>query len=66
MIRPFFVFSVANHAREVVYQAHFRNSYNDTEWVVIASDFHTLVDVQEREHLIKALAQSRQIWHLSQ
>ncbi|CAF0951445.1 unnamed protein product [Rotaria sordida] len=58
--------SVAAHAREVVYQTHFQNTYNDSEWIVIESDFHYFVDVQERYRLLEALTQSRQPWHLYQ
>ncbi|CAF2968141.1 unnamed protein product [Rotaria sp. Silwood2] len=58
--------SVAAHARDVVYQTHFQHTYNDTEWTVVASDFHYFTDTQERYRLLKALTQSRQPWHLYQ
>ncbi|CAF3461054.1 unnamed protein product [Rotaria sp. Silwood1] len=58
--------SLAAHTREVVYQTHFQNTYNDTEWTVVSSDFHYSIDAQERYRLLKALTQSRQPWHLYQ
>jgi hypothetical protein len=57
---------VVNHARDVVYRTHFQNSYNDSEWMSIESDYHTFIDVQERHRLLEALTQSRQPWHLYQ
>ncbi|CAF4403012.1 unnamed protein product, partial [Adineta steineri] len=58
--------SVVDHAREVVYRTHFQNTYNDSEWITIESDYHNFVDVQERYRLLEAMKQSRQPWHLYQ
>ena len=55
-----------NHARSVVYNTHFRNTYNDSEWIAIESEYHYFTDVQERERLLEALTQTRQPWHLYQ
>jgi hypothetical protein len=57
---------VVAYAREVVYQTHFQNTYNDSEWITIESDYYNFVDVQERYRLLEALTQSRQPWHLYQ
>ncbi len=61
-----FYYRIVDHAREVVYRTHFQNTYNDSEWVTIESDYHYFVDVQERYRLLEALTQSRQPWHLYQ
>ncbi|CAF1347913.1 unnamed protein product [Adineta steineri] len=58
--------SIVDHAREVVYRTHFQNTYNDSEWITIESDYHNFVDVQERYRLLEAMTQSRQPWHLYQ
>ncbi|UJR37678.1 hypothetical protein I4U23_030373 [Adineta vaga] len=58
--------SVVDHAREVVYRTHFQNTYNDSEWTSIESDYHYIFDVQERYRLLEAMTQSRQPWHLYQ
>lgn len=57
---------IVDHAREVVYHTHFQNTYNDSEWVTIESDYHNFIDIQERHRLLEALTQSRQPWHLYQ
>ncbi|CAF3728050.1 unnamed protein product [Rotaria socialis] len=58
--------SIVAHARDVVYQTNFQNSYNDSEWITIEASFYMTVDVQERFRLLKGLLQSRQPWHLYQ
>ncbi|CAF1185650.1 unnamed protein product [Adineta ricciae] len=58
--------SLPAHTREVVYRTHFQNTYNDSEWMSIETDFHKFFDLQERYRLLEAMTQSRQPWHLYQ
>jgi aminopeptidase N len=57
--------TIPAHARPVVYNYHFQNTYNVKDWDYIFIRYSTTTDVQEQHRFLEALTFSRLPWLLS-
>jgi len=56
---------IAPHARAVVYNYHFQNTYNVEDYGIVMSYYNFNYDLQEQHRLIEALTYSRLPWLLA-